>query len=240
MKYICQRLEVKTPEEFLKAVENGYVISYIKYPKEKQKEFALYFSNNMQKRGDACAYCAVYMDLKTEDFGRKFLVMNLLEQLAKKGYTPAAYTYACRYKEAHKSPEDQKFAMDILKILAKRGYPLAMNSLGFHLMEVEKKEKEGFKYMKQAALSGMMFPCIRVALCYRDGRAGLRKNYTDYLKWLLLAKKCSPMDDLDAEVLQRHFDGLPNICQHCLERDAKVLAPNGKYYVCKNCGKKFK
>jgi len=237
MKYICKRLKVKTPEEFLKAEENGYVISYIKYPKERQNEFTLYFSNNMQQRGDACAFCAVYMNLKTTDFGRKFLVMNLLEQLAKKGYTPATFEYACRYKDAHKSPDDQKFAMDIMKILAKRGYPLALDYLGYHLMEVEHNEKEGLKYTKQAALSGMTLPRLRIASCYKHGRAGLRKNYKEWVKWIMLAKECAEPDDI---IVQNHLNAIPNTCQYCLEGNAKILEPNGRYFVCKNCGKRFK
>ena len=117
--------------------------------------------------------------------------MQLLQQIAEKGYTPAQNKLGFLYSQGLYIQKDPALAIQWYEKAATAGFTISQYNLAemYRLgIGTEKDERVAFNWYRQAALNGYPLAMLRMAESYTKGE-GAKKDPGYAYAWYQLAKK---------------------------------------------------
>lgn len=183
-KYIYKTKFVKTPEQYIAAVNKGYCV--IEYPKEIKKSLLVALRKVKKKSLDLqCSYLQVKGDNEIAKM-KKPSIFNELLKLAELGNLKAINCAGVIYDDGSKRYEDDGKAILALKQAADAGFALAKYNLGLFYMRPENAAyyhlNHGEEHLREAADMGLASAQYTYAYI-------IKKNHDLMIHYLKLAAK---------------------------------------------------
>ena len=117
--------------------------------------------------------------------------VQLLEQIAEKGYAPAQNKLGFLYSQGHYVQKDPVLAIQWYEKAATAGFTISQyNVAEMYRMGIgtNKDERVAFTWYRQAALNGYPLAMLRMAESYTKGE-GTKKDMANAYAWFQLAKQ---------------------------------------------------